>query len=479
MTGYVAIYARLSPRPDGSYEGVDSQERWGRAYATRVWPGVPVRVFPDAGISAANGDHRPQYEALREAIGRGEVAHVWTVEQTRLERREIEWFRLAAELDAVGITELHTDRDGIVRVLDEVSGIKAVLAAAEVRKLKMRVNSRLDEIAAAGRPSSGCPYGYRRGLDENGAKTLLVVEEQAAVIREAAERILAGWSLARVAADLNARAIRGRHGGKLTPFGVKSVLTNATVAGQRIHRGRTVGRGVWQPILDENTWNAVRDKLSAPRTVERVDGGTYPINCAPRHTGRRYLLTGGTTACGVCGAPLIAALKWMRGGKFPYYLCPATSGGKRHVGIRAELFEDHVRDRLLDELDRPAFRQALAEDEHAARRDELTTALRTNEGKRNSLAAKWAADEVTDEEWQAARRTLTEREQQLRAELAAVPPPTVDRNLDLVREAWPAMNLDERREIVGMFVERVTVKRATPGARAFDPRRVAIEWRKA
>src|SRR5882757_1051959 len=131
MTRYVAIVCRLSPRPDGSYEGVDLQERWGREYASTKWPGVPVEVFPDAGISAANGDNRPQFERFREWLNAGKVAHVWAVEQSRLERREVEWFRLAAEMEAAGVDELDTNRDGVVRVRDAVAGIKAVLNADE------------------------------------------------------------------------------------------------------------------------------------------------------------------------------------------------------------------------------------------------------------------------------------------------------------------------------------------------------------
>ena len=42
---------------------------------------------------------------------------------------------LPRDLDAAGITELHTNRDGIVRVGDEVAGIKAVLSASERRKM--------------------------------------------------------------------------------------------------------------------------------------------------------------------------------------------------------------------------------------------------------------------------------------------------------------------------------------------------------
>src|SRR6266511_175613 len=502
MTGYAAIYARLSPRPDGSYEGVPAQAKWGRAYAAKTWPGVEVKVFTDAGISAANGDHRPGFEALREAVARGEVAHLWAVEQTRVERREVEWFRLAAELYAAGITELHTNRDGIVDVRGEVAGIKAVLAAGEVRKLKRRVNDRLAEIAANGRPAGSRVYGYRHGLDpKDGKKTLHVVEE-AAVIREAAEQILAGWSLSRIAADLRGRGLHGAHSRKvrdeagevtgtrpstITNQTVKSMVSNATVAGWRTHHpivdGKRVEkrtRGVWEPILDEQTWNAVRDKLATPRTVERVDGGTYPISTAGRTTGRRYLLTGGTARCGVCGAPLVASMKQLKRGRrpaAPYYLCHPKVGGRACVGIMAERLEQYVAERLFDELDKPAFRAALAEDEHAGRRDQITDALRTVEGKRTRFAADWARDDMTDDEWRTARRELAGRERELRAELAAVPPPACNVDVEGVREAWPAMNLDERRDLIGLFVESVTVKRATPGTKGFDPGRVAIQWR--
>src|SRR6266545_4049529 len=193
MTGYAAIYARLSPRPDGSYEGVPAQAKWGRAYAAKTWPGVEVKVFTDAGISAANGDHRPGFEAMRAAVARGEVAHLWAVEQTRLERREVEWFRLAAELDAAGITELHTNRDGIVRVRDEVAGIKAVLAAGEVRKLTVRINDRLAENASKGLPPGSTLFGYSHGVNDDGDKTYIEIPEQAEAIRWAADKVLSGW----------------------------------------------------------------------------------------------------------------------------------------------------------------------------------------------------------------------------------------------------------------------------------------------
>ncbi|MEV0642751.1 recombinase family protein [Streptomyces sp. NPDC050619] len=502
MTRYVALYCRLSPRPDGSYEGVDLQEGWGRTYAASMWPGLPVKVFADAGISAANGDHRPRYEEFRTALGRVEVAHVWAVEQSRLERREVEWFTLAAELDAAGIKELHTNRDGVVRVHDEVAGIRAVLNAGEVRKMKKRVNDRLAENAAQGRAAGSKPFGYGHGVDESGSKTYVIIPEQAEAIRWAAEKVLDGWSLANIAAELRARGLVGAHKVKvkdangeivtdaagnpvtrpsaLTASSVRSMVTKPTIAGFRVHQGVIVGRGNWAPILDEATWQACRAKLSAPRTVRTADGFTYPITDAHKGntTGRKYTLTGGLAVCGVCDAPMVGSIKKLKNGKrTPYLLCHPNRGGKGCTGIMLEATEKYVADEVFGVLDMPEFLDALTSDDHATRRDELTAQLTAVEEERNEIAAERGRGELTLAEWKNMRAGLNEREQRLRAELAAVPAPVATLDYRAARGSWEAMTLDERRAFLRTLIERVTIKRAKPGTKGFDPDRVMIEFR--
>lgn len=482
MTRYVALYCRLSPRPDGSYEGVDLQERWGRDYAASAWPGVPIEVFADSGISAANGDHRPEYERLREAIRAGEVAHVWCVEQSRLERREVEWFQVAAELDAAGIGELHTNRDGIVRVQDEVSGIKAVLNAGEVRKLKRRINDRLATNAADGRPPGSTPFGYTHGADAEGGKTYIVVEEQAAAIRWAADAMLSGWSLTNIAAELRAAGHAGAHGGKITGGTVRKMVTNPTVAGHRVYRGRIVGPGRWQAILDERTWQACKARLSGDRTVTKADGDPYPVATSRgrRPPGRKYVLTGGLAVCGVCSAPMYGAVKQFRSGTIkPYLACHANRGGRGCTAIMLPETEQNVVDRLFAELDKPEFLEAVAADDQADRREAITKALAHVEAQRNELAELWATPgQLLTSEWQTARRALAEQEQQLRAELAALPSPLGGIDIATARATWPDMTLDEQREFLRLFIAEVTIDPAVPGTRAFDEGRVRIEWRK-
>ena len=484
MDRHVAIYCRLSPRPDGKSEGVDVQERQGRVYAAQAWPGVPVVIYSDRLLSAADEDvWRPGFEKLRQAIRDGEVAHLWCVEQSRLQRIEVGWFVLAAELAEAGIDEIHTNRDGIVRVADDIAGIKAVLAAGEVRKMKKRVNDTLADNAARGLAPGSRPFGLRHALAEDGGKTYEQVPEETDAIRWAADRMLSGWSLAGIAAALREQGLTGAHGeggGGTRPgtaASVRSWLTNPTVAGKRVHQGVIVGDGNWPAILDEDTWQACRARLSAPRTVERSDGGTYPVG--PAHTGysgRKYVLTGGLAVCGVCGHAVVGSVKQLKGGArrggrdVPYYLCHPSAGGRACTGIMLEQTEAHVADRLFAELDKPGFLDAIAEDAHAARRDEITTALSAIDGKRKELAGLWGTPGgLTSGELAGARHALDASERELRAELAEKGPPPARVNIEQARASWPDMTLGEQREFIRLFIAKITIGRARPGPAAVRP----------
>jgi DNA invertase Pin-like site-specific DNA recombinase len=482
---YVALYCRLSPRPDGKYEGVDSQEKWGRQYAATVWPGMPVEVFADKGLSAASEDtHRPQFERLREWVAAGRIAHVWTVEQTRIERKEIQWFVLAAELDTAGIHELHTKRDGIVRVRDAVAGIKAVLAADEVRRLKKRVNDRLDEIAAEGRPAAGVHFAHRRAVDQDGNKILVLDEDDAAVVREVAGRVLDGWGLITIANDLTARGVRGKNGGRLSPRGIKGMVTSPSVAGHRVHRGRIVRRGCFPAVLDESTWQAVCARLSQPRRVRRTDGQP-DIEINEKFFGksgaRKYLMTGGYVICAVCRAPLTGSTRKMGNSDVPYLECHRQLGGRGCVGIKMEPVDKYVLNELWAELDKPEFLEQLNIDGYAARRDEIGVKLTALQARRRQLAERWGAGDMLDVEWQAARQSITTTENVLNDELAAMPPPAIGMDIGTAQQAWPDMTLEEQREFLGLFISHVTIAKGWRGKKSDDgvnTARIDIEWKR-
>lgn len=484
MTRHVALYLRISKT---SADSIADQEMQGREYAAVTWPGVPVVIYAEDGFSGEKDDVvRPAYDLLRAAVARGEVARLWCAEQYRLERNEVRWFRLRAELVDGGVTELHTRREGIVRVEDEIASLRAVLGAGEVRRLRRRVNDKLATNAARGNAPAAIVFGYVRA-----GKSYEIVPEQAAEIRQAAERVLSGWSLTHLVDDLDERGVRPARGGKFAASSVKSMLTNPSVAGLRVYRGEVVGAGNWPAILDEVTWRSVRAKLSSPRQVERRDGkGSYAVGESMFivSAGRKYLLTSGLAVCGVCGTPLVGAPKhrMVQPGKpkpapTPQLACRRAKGGCGGVTATIAPVDKCVLDRMWTELDKPEFLEHLAGDDHAGRREEITRDLAALDARRIELAAAWAKPgELTMGEWKAARDAFNAQEQALQHELAQPPASTRSTpDVALLREAWPDMTLDEQREVVRMFVERVVVRpTGRQGGRVFNHRRVEIEWRK-
>ena len=272
--------------------------------------------------------------------------------------------------------------------------------------------------------------------------------------------MLAGWSLEAIAHDFAAKGIPTAKGGRWTHDNVKRALTGPTIAGMRLHRGKVIGRGNWEPILD----------------------GPPGASSAPTSTGRSTdrpakLLLSVIAVCGRCGHGLTGRIQSGRSGKRPIYFCQTTTGGCGRLGVNAEPLEEHVVDQLFDALNRDEFWSTLAEDDHEARRAELTRELEGIEQQYVELAQRWAKGELPAAAWDAARAGIDTRKAELTSELASVPAPLTVMDPALIQAGWGAMILDERRSILDIFVANITVMPAKAGAKVFDPARVHIEWR--
>jgi site-specific DNA recombinase len=483
------IYCRISADRAGRSEGVQAQERWGREYAAIHWPGIPVRIFSDNDLSAAKDDViRPEFEKMREAIHRGECAHLWAVEQSRLTRIEGVWFSLAADLLKTGVDELHTRREGVTRMDDVVGGIKAVLDAAEVRKLRKRVIDKKDELARQGRPGGMLGFGYRQRIytedeqerldawedarrgamlsgddirrwrednprpeggrkvtDEHGRAAVEIVPREAEIIRQCAAKMLSGWTLTSVTMWLRESGIRSSTGAQFRVTTVGRFLTLPSVAGFRVHKGEIVGKGTWEPILDEATWRALCATIGSAKR-------------AKRRPQRRYLLGGHRMIC-ECG-------KAMRGTSDPrwgltHYVCWKIDGGCSKVTIDADAVDDHVFAELFAQLKNMEVAGMLAADDFADRRGELVSELQALGQRRTELSVMWSARKITTEQFSMMNASVVDDQRRIGADLADLPAPIEDVDPTLLKEAWPDMTLEERQKFIGDWIEKVKVSRAT------------------
>ena len=287
-----AIYARISKDKSGEEKGVDRQEADCRALAERLGWEV-VGVYIDNDISASKGKPRPQYQAMLQAIRQGQINGLLAWHPDRLNRR-------AADLEKfLPIVEAHNVQVQTVTAgeydLSTASGrmnarILGSVAQGEVERSAERIRRAMAQMREEGRYKGGMrPFGY----EKDGTT---VREDEAQVVRELCTSLLAGRGVKALAGDLNERGIPTTQGNTWKPTNLRQMLLRPRNAGL-IATGRPhideeiVGQAQWPPLVDEETWRAVRALLMDPsrRTHSGIDSAW---------------LGSGIYRCGKCGGKM-------------------------------------------------------------------------------------------------------------------------------------------------------------------------------
>ena len=468
MPSAAAIYCRISSDPAGTGLGVKRQESDCRAWAERRgW--TVTALYVDDDTSAYSGKPRPSYLAMLEAIKTGVVDAVVVYHLDRLHRHPKELEEFLDVCDASGVKDLATVT-GDIDLATHDGRFHARILGAVARKESDDKSRRLQrkhlELAQQGSLSGGGtrPFGY----DDD---RVTVRDDEAALIREAAQRILAGETLRSVVVDWNRRGVPTVTGVPWTMMVLRRTLTAPRTCGWREHRGSFAAPAKWPAILDRDDVDRLRRILLDP---------SRRTNNAP-HT-PRYLLTGGLARCVLCDAALVAR---PRTDHARSYVCATGPGfkGCGRIRILAEPFEGWVTQAVFSVVATPGLEQAVESRQRnvAAREDDAVRSLATVEAQLRELAEDWASGSITRGEWLAARSVLNTRAETQRQALRSVERTAalsgyVGRT-GVLESAWGGFDLGRRRSIVGAVVERVTVGPGRRGFNRFDPSRLDVVWR--
>lgn len=462
------LYVRISDDADGRGLGVARQEAdCRRLCAQRGW--VVAEVYEDNDRSAYSGKPRPAYQRMLADMAAGRVGAVvvWDTDRLTRQMMELEQFMAVAdearvELAVVsGTVDLGSDGG---RFVARVLGARAQMESDDKRR---RLRRKHEELAAAGKVSGGGwrPFGY-----EEDRRT--VREDEAALIRQGAEHLLAGGSMRSLVGRWESEGVRTPAGNLWSATALRRMIGSPRVAGLREHHGEAVGPAEWPAILDEVTYR---------RLVTRLKG----TGEGRQNRSRRYLLTGGLAVCGLCGAALVARPR--NDGK-PCLVCargPGMSGCGR-IRTLALPLEEMVGAAVVEALSGPLLVRALRADRTSD----------SEEGRLLEQISRWqaqleqaAADYYTADlgqrlslgEYQAVRRALQGKIDQAKSRLGRnsrrrmlIDLPTGRAALE---QAWEQGDTGWRRALVAAVVDRVTVGPAVPGRNRFDPGRVGIVWR--
>jgi len=474
----VGIYTRLSVAKDSTEatsEAIDRQlERCRALAAAKGWQVVDHYSDVDVGAYRAPGRRRPpereHFQRMLTDIEAGRIAGVVFLKLDRLVRDHGDFERVMATCELAGaVLACVVDAiDTSTPTGEAMARTMVTFARLESQTTALRVSARKEQAARAGRPavSAWRPYGYTwDGLG--------VVDEEAAVLREAGQRLLAGWSLREVTRAATKAGAVGTSGQPFNTTRLRKILTSPRVAGLRAYKGDVVAQGVWPAILDRDTWEQVVAVLTDPSRGANRPGRP-----------RRWLLAGGLARCGYadCGAPL--TVKAAGSGQSPRYCCDRSRPGRPGCGriaVAAPRLDELVAEMLFARdwrhLDTPAAR--------AVGKADLAAELAAAEQRLLEVGRLHARGRIGTEEWLTQRDELAEQVTELRAQRDALRREAASAELpkggDELRAWWkdPDTTLEQRRAAVERVLVCVLVKPAIRrGIRTLDPDRVEPVWRR-
>ena len=329
-----AAYVRVST-DDQMELSPDSQMEKIREYAAKN--GLLLLseyIFHDDGISGRAAEKRPGFQQMiataKDPSHPFDVIIVWKFSRFARNQEESIFYksilRSKCKVDVVSVSEpLIAGPFGslIERIIEWMDEFYSVRLAEEVKR-SMTVNAKNGSLQAT--PS----FGYRV---EN--RQLVIVPEEAEIIREIFHRFIAGDAMFRIAKDLSARGVRTHRGNPFENRTIDYILNNPVYLGKLrwTPTGRTrrnfknedsiIADALHEPIIDVETWDAAQARCSELKK-------SYKRYGKPSSERKHWLC--GVVRCSACGATLIwANPHFMKCNNYAHGRCTTT----QHIAVEA------------------------------------------------------------------------------------------------------------------------------------------------
>lgn len=500
----VVIYTRVSTdnQVGGRFDSCESQAAYCREEIARHVPEgwVEIACLTDAAYSGATMD-RPGMRTLKRMIEAGEVRIVLIYKLERVMRSTDEWIPFRAFLKKYGC-RLESATEDISE--DTPSGrLKNMLVMSvntyERENTAAKTLAKMLQQAKRGFWNGGqVPFGYTYDLN---TQKLQPDAQEAAVVRRIFEQAARLVPLTDLANDLNAEGLRTKQrtwrrrdgseavvgGRKFRSDGLRLLIRNPIYRGAVKFAGQEFG-AQHSPLVPRDVWDLAN--AATAKTEPR------PIYAFRERDVHNHLLKG-LAWCGACGRALVpndSGKKVKSGVKYRYYTCslvmretaaaPCTvgrlsadaleaavvallGGVGQHPAIIAEMI---ATSRTLQRGDRNAMRVELNQIKATLAEADLqlrNCADAVAKGGALGEAVAQRAEEIRQERQRLLARQERKRQELAFCDAAVLEETRITENLKNLGQTLKNLSAPEQKELVGLFVERVEVRR-TPGKHS-DP----------
>lgn len=407
-----------------------------------------TQVLTDNDISATTGKIRPGFEALLSSNPKRIV--VWHIDRLVRLSKDLERV-IALGVNVYAVKSGHVD-------LSNPAGRAVAKTITAWAQYEGEQKATRQVAANRKRAQQGRVLWSRRpfGFEREGTK-VRVVEAEAAAIRDAANTILKGGTLASVAADWNTHGLTTSAGHSWCVTSARRVLLNPRTAGRVVSQGQDYG-GNGLAILDTDTADRLAAVLHDPRR-----------RLAPSHK-VKYLMSG-LAHCGreSCRDAIMFAGRGNTAERL-VYRCRTCTGCRR-----VDRVDELVMGVVVARLSRPDAALLLNRDVDL---DELRERVVDLRDRRDGLAALLADGLLTPEAVRVQAQRLTDQisdhERQMQAVTGVSPLARVIDSADVLA-ALTQLTLLETRKVIRELVD-VRILPAGRGAR-FSPEQVDFQWK--
>ena len=458
-----AAYQRMSFDKAGDEHGVANQlADQTRAAQARGY--TITLAESDNDISALTGKHRPGYERIMAAAARGEIDVILVFQTSRFWRNRRERAEGIEILRKAGVSLIATKGPS----LDMGTAYGRAMAGllGEFDTMESEVKSERQQLAnleaaTAGKARKGSPrpFGWQRDR-------VTADPAEKAAVGDACRALLAGGTITGIMRDWDRRGVRPHQ----APFGplpeqawtttsIRLILTNPRNAGIAVYRGAEVGRGEWEPLVDEQVFRAVvqilGDRKRDTKGVTTLLGHLALCRCG-------NFVGGSASANGL-----------------PAYRCVQATRGDRpgpHVMIKAAEVDERIGRLVVARLSKPDAWSLLPQ---KARKDAgpLRDEAQAIRAKLARLGELFMDDSIDEAGMISGRERGRIRLAEIKAELAILGRESVLAPLIADIREWDNYSTDRRRPVIDALMV-VTLRPSGRGTRVFDPDKViSIKWR--
>lgn len=226
----VAAYCRVSTDIEGQLTSYEAQVE---TYRKRIKENPEwefAGIFADEGVTGTSVEHRNGFKAMIKCCEEGKIDLILTKSISRFARNTLECLEYIRKLNGIGVHLVFEKENVDTRTAysEMLLTILAAFAQEESRSISENIKWGIRKRYEQGIDRWTNIYGYRAEGDEK----YIIVEEEAAVIREIFSRYEHGSSMARIRDLLNGRRIPSPGGAaKWDTSGVMRILRNEKYAG--------------------------------------------------------------------------------------------------------------------------------------------------------------------------------------------------------------------------------------------------------